>query len=498
MKRVVYGRDIKAVDRRTIEEIGIPSMVLMERAAYSCLPYLEDKEKILVVAGTGNNGADGIALARMLYLKGKQVEIFIVGSGSGSSEWQLQMQIVKNLGISFVTTPDFSAYDSIVDAIFGVGLSRAVTGVFAEVISEINAQKHQFILAIDMPSGIDSNTGAILGTAVHADQTVTFGSMKSGLLLYPGAEYGGTIAVEDIGFPEDAYQNLTNLMYYGLEDLYSVMPIRPAHSNKGDYGKVLVVAGSRDMSGACYLCAAAAYKSGAGIVRILTEVHNRTCLQEMLPEAILSTYDDTIDEAALQEALDWAGVIVAGPGLGQSQTAVTLVKAVLCAGKPTILDADGLNILAKHSELTELLHKQIVLTPHLGEMSRLCGKSIGEIQDTMLETVLTYAKNQQLTCVLKDAHTIAADWNQNVYINTDGNAGMAKGGSGDVLAGVLGAMAGNRTIGAMPEYSGNPLFTKVVLGVALHSKAGDAAAGELGTYAMTARDIIGHIKEILR
>ncbi len=498
MKRVVFGKEMKAVDAYTINQIGIPSLVLMERAAYSCVPFLKDRQRILVAVGCGNNGADGIALARMLWLHHQNAEIYVVGTGEGTPEWQTQKQIAENLGIPFVTNPDYSTYDSIVDAIFGVGLSRTVTGGFAEVIDRINASGVRQVLAVDLPSGIDSTTGAVLGTAVRADQTVTFGAMKTGLLLYPGAEYAGEIHVADIGFPECAYAGRTAPIYYDMEPISGLLPARPAHSNKGTYGKILIIAGSGHMGGACFLCADAAYRSGAGIVRILTHENNRLALQKQLPEAILSFYRDGVAETELQDALDWASVIVAGPGLGQNETAAVLVWNALKSGKPLILDADGLNILAARPEWKSLLHPQMILTPHLGEMARLTGTSIAQIQASVLETALAYAKENRVTCILKDAHTVVADWNQNLYLNAVSNPGMAKGGSGDVLAGILGAMAGNKALPVLQEFSDNPMFTPAVYGVCLHSQAGGLAAKESGEYSMNARDIIRSIKEIIR
>jgi NAD(P)H-hydrate epimerase len=495
MKRVVYGNQMQAVDHYTIKEIGIPSLVLMERAAYGCVESIEGK-RILVVCGTGNNGADGVALARMLYLKKKQVEIYVPVLKQGSTEWETQAEIASKIGVPFVTNPDFSSYDCIVDAIFGVGLAREITGDYAKVIHQINAAD-AYVVAVDVPSGVDSTTGQVLGVAVEADQTVTFGVAKTGLLLYPGASYAGDLKVCDIGFPEVAYKLAVTPLYYGIQDIHTYLPKRRADSHKGTYGRILIVAGSKDMPGACFLSASAAYASGGGIVRILTHEDHKSMMHTLLPEAIVSAYGDELNRIAIDSALAWADVIVAGPGLGQSALAEQLVELVLKTGKPTVLDADAINLLAGREVLRQLLHSEVVLTPHVGEMARLCQCTIKEVENHLIETAVTCGKTYGVTCVLKSSRTVVADDKGNVYINTAGNPGMAKGGSGDVLSGVLGAMLGNKCIQSMPQYQEALTFSKAVIGVVLHSMAGDVAAERRGTYGMLARDTIEGIREIM-
>lgn len=304
MRYLVTGSQMRAIDQDTIQNIGIPSLVLMERAAECVARKAEqlcDQKtlQILAICGVGNNGADGVAAARMLYLHGFDVLVVVVGNEAhATKEFEVQKGIAEKLEIPVVDWEHFlhgedeqKAGDcAIIDAVFGVGLSRDVEGTYAEVLDWINKAETEWVLAVDMPSGIHSDTGAVMGTAVKADVTVTFGYEKMGSALYPGRGYCGQTEVCDIGFPELSRKKAGAEQFtYDPEDLNRI-PARPAYSNKGTFGKVLVVAGSADMSGAAYLCAKAAYSMGAGLVKIMTPQENRQILQTLLPEAILSSY----------------------------------------------------------------------------------------------------------------------------------------------------------------------------------------------------------------
>lgn len=255
MKNIVTGTDMKKVDSYTINTIGIPSLVLMERAALSvaeivCKNQLKDK-KILVVAGVGNNGADGVAICRILHLKGYNTELYILGDISkASTEFKQQLSIAHNIGINIVG--DYNDADVIIDSIFGVGLSRNVEGVYKDVISKINKGRN-IVYSVDIPSGVSADTGKICGVAVKANCTVTFGSYKIGTVLYPGAEYCGQVVVADIGFPQEAYEQIEEQVKTATLEDFNFIPPRPNYSNKGTYGKILIIAGSKDISGAAVL-----------------------------------------------------------------------------------------------------------------------------------------------------------------------------------------------------------------------------------------------------
>ena len=319
MKNIVTGTDMKKVDSYTINTIGIPSLVLMERAALSvaeivCKNQLKDK-KILVVAGVGNNGADGVAICRILHLKGYNTELYILGDISkASTEFKQQLSIAHNIGINIVG--DYNDADVIIDSIFGVGLSRNVEGVYKDVILKINKGRN-FVYSVDIPSGVSADTGKICGVAVKANCTVTFGSYKIGTVLYPGAEYCGQVVVADIGFPQEAYEQIEEQVKTATLEDFNFIPPRPNYSNKGTYGKILIIAGSKDISGAAVLCAEAAFRVGAGLVRVFTAEQNRQIIQRLLPEAMVNTYDvHHFNMKSLEACLKWCDVVAIGPGIG--------------------------------------------------------------------------------------------------------------------------------------------------------------------------------------
>lgn len=502
MRRLVTGVQMKEIDRYAIEEVGIPSLVLMERAALSVVeemePQLQDGDRIFVACGTGNNGADGAAAARMLFLRGYDVTVVTAGRRENrTEEMRLQLSIDERLGIPVMEAEDFipGSYEVAVDALFGVGLSRKVEGTFRDLIGMMADMAPRLTVAVDIPSGIHSDTGKVLGTAVKADLTVTFGEEKLGLSLFPGRDYCGRVAVRDIGFPACPAERLpgTRFITFDKEDLKRI-PKRKRDSNKGTYGRVLVAAGSPGMGGAAYLSALAAYRTGAGLVKILTPAENAPILQTLLPEAILSVYDrtkaaDEPESFALQveKECGWADAVVLGPGLGREPWAVRLVQQVLLAAfVPIVLDADGLNIVAENPSLAEYFTENVIVTPHVGEMARLTGREIEEIKENPVETAMAYSEEHGVITVLKDAATVVVRKDEPVYINGSGCAAMAKAGSGDVLTGVL---AGLIAMG-MEENEA------AVLGVYLHGLAGEAAAEEFGEHSVLAENLADSLMQI--
>lgn len=496
MKEIVTCQQMKALDAQTIEEKKMPSCVLMERAALAVADEMErlltENERVLVVCGGGNNGGDGVAIARILYLRGIHAEIFLMEKEeSCTPETRRQIEIADSYGVPKVNNPGWSEYTTIVDAVFGVGLSRPIEGRCADIIREMNAARAKKV-AVDMPSGINGDNGMEMGIAFLADLTVTFAYRKRGLCFYPGRMYAGEVVVADVGIYRDPE---TESMAWHLEpeDL-NLLPPRNPRGNKGTFGKVLLVAGSPGMCGAVYLSAEAALRSGAGMVKIQTPQENRTPLQVLLPEAMISC--DFCEEEN-QRLLEWCDVLLIGPGLGTDPTSAKRAGWFLThgctAGKPVILDADGLNLLAAHSEWEEYLGNNVIVTPHIGEMSRLVKKSIGEIQNSMAETASAYARRTGTVCVLKDACTAIADSSGSLCLNILGNAGMATAGSGDALAGILAAVFCMYL--AKEDAPDNCL--KAALGVTLHALCGDAAAGKLGMRSMTARDIIRALSGVL-
>lgn len=500
MKKAVSCSLMKKLDQNTIQKMGIPSLVLMERAAVKTAEEIEKilknrktEEKILCVCGSGNNGGDGIAAARILFLHGYHSEIFLAGDPSHmTEETKQQYRIAQNYQVPVVNNPEWQEYTTIVDALFGVGLARPVKGRYADLIRDMNLASG-WKVSVDIPSGINGDTGEVMGTAFSADMTVTFAFRKAGLCLYPGRKFAGKTVTADIGIYEAAERMDP---CYLLEDSdIKELPKRSLEGNKGTFGKVLAVAGSSGMCGAAYFCAAAAVAAGAGMVKILTEKDNRIPLQMLLPEAIINCSEEPKE---WEKDLDWCDVLIIGPGLGKSERSRKILSWFLEHNqekRPVILDADGLNLLAENPGWRKVLGKHTVLTPHMGEMSRLTGKSIGELQDSREASALEYARASGSVCVLKDACTVTAGSDGTVWYNLSGNAGMATAGSGDVLAGVLAGM--------LCMYRGEALsvgeMTEIAaLGVFIHGRAGDLAAENKGMYGMKAGDLLLTIPEVLK
>ena len=521
MNYLLDAKQMKEIDTYSIQTVGIPSVVLMERAALAVSSVIISKVsktalkdmRVLCVCGYGNNGADGLAVARQLAEKGVSVTVMLVQSDSnqagktGTEEFELQKSILINIGVEFRNNVNFSEYNFIIDGIFGIGLSRDITGNYAAVINQINASKQnnpaQMIIAIDVPSGVNASNGQIMSVAVRADETITFGYHKIGLVRYPGASYAGKVTVSQIGFATQAIDRIQNKAITFTDDDLTLIPKRCADTNKGSFGKVLIIAGSEDMGGAACLSSLAAYRSGCGLVKVFTHQNNRNLVLGMVPEAIMCTYDSCDDAVEkLEDALDWASCVIIGPGIGTSKRSYDIVKHVIQYfiqfrkqdekwEVPLIMDADAINLVSAHTDLSELLDRKteikLILTPHMGEMSRLTGVKIQDLKMDSGRYAMELSKKFHAVCVLKDAVTAVSDGN-NLYYNMAGNCGMATAGSGDVLTGVIAGMLS----------SGLDAYHAACMGVYVHARAGDAAAEKLGTFSMKAKDIAEEIATVLQ
>lgn len=493
MKYILTGKQMRNADQFTINEIGIPSVVLMEKAAMGVAEVVKEHadqtKAILIVCGLGNNGGDGYAVARLLHLEGYKVSIFFLGKEeSRSEENKIQKKICEHYRIPVVEDIDDKEYSVIVDAVFGTGLSRNIEGYYAEVIESLN-QKNGLKIAVDISSGIHDSTGQILGVAFMADITVAIAYMKRGIVLQPGNGYSGKVEIVDIGIHNDAITDKNNLMFaYDKEDLVSLMPRRKKNSHKGSYGKVGLIVGSKGMSGAAYLSAKAAYLTGAGLVNIYTHEDNRAIMQSLVPEAIVTTYT-SFDEEKLKQFLEWSSVTVIGCGLGQSELSRQILEyTVKNTNETLVIDADGLNLLSEDISLLDTCRANVVLTPHMKEMTRLLNCDMKSLQENRIELLQKFVEEYPVTCVLKDARTVAAKQNESLYVNMSGNAAMAKGGSGDVLAGMIaGLLAQDKKV-----------YQMATLGAFLHGLAGDKAREYKGSYSVLATDIIYAVVEVLK
>lgn len=494
IQHLVTAEEMRRYERNTIEKVGIPALVLMERAALqslmevnSCLCNQNDGARTaLILAGVGNNGGDGLALARLLCDYNEcdityKVEVWLVGDPERATpEWKHQREILRNYPVEFRTKPSHREYTVMIDALFGVGLSREITGEHRRAVESFNEMKGCKV-ALDLPSGVDADTGRIWGCAPKVDRTVTFGFCKRGLMLYPGCEYAGKVWVADIGITERSFFGVCPDMFFCDEKTpANLLPERKRDGNKGTFGKVLLVAGSRNMAGAAVLSAKAAYRTGAGMVKVITPPENRIILQETVPEALLGTSED------LEKSLVWADVIALGPGIGKGEEALDCLEKVLnLSGKPLLVDADGLNLLAEYPQLMELIASQgfsgrsLVLTPHVGELSRLTGETVARLKENLPAWGGRLAKQLHAVVVAKDARTFICCQDQPICININGNSGMATAGTGDVMAGIIAGMLAQ----------GKEPFQAAAAGVRLHAMAGDCAAKLHGEHGCMAGDL---------
>lgn len=496
MRYVLDAKTAKEVDRYTIEEIGIPSLVLMERAALAVAKKTAEIAadfgrlvRICAVCGCGNNGADAVAAARILTSQGMNVDIIVVGNDErATKDFSKQIEIAANSSMSFRNVATIPEYDIVIDGIFGIGLGRAVEGEYAEIINLINTSKN-IVVSVDVPSGVCASTGNILGTAIKADATVTFGYNKIGLMLYPGKELAGEITVADIGFSVGALKNIPTAMYFTKEDVLGI-PERDAYSNKGTYGRCLCIAGNKEMSGAAYLCGASAYRTGVGLVEIFTSEKNETVIRNLLPEAIVTGYNDNNYLELLDNKIHRADTIILGPGLGRDSISTEIVEFVLEKVDTTlIIDADALNIISCNRDLLKKSRANIIITPHIGEMARLTGLSRKEIADDPIKIAKQFANEYNIICVIKDAATVAVqpEPKNRVYINSSGCGAMSKGGMGDVLTGVI---AGMLALKLEP-------FSATAMGIYVHGLAGELAAMDNNEHTIVASDLLQEFGKVL-
>ncbi len=492
----------RRLDSGTILGHGVPSLELMENAAMALAGEAERQARgssAAVFFGSGNNGGDGAAAARILAGKGWSVRAFFVGKREKlTPDCGEMVRRMENAGVCAET--DWSGAEAdeflrgcgvIIDALLGTGLNSAVRGAYADAIELINSLTAPVVSA-DIPSGVSADSGTVMGTAVRADATVTFGFPKIGLFVEPGCVYAGKLTVADIGILPDReiFSGCKTFAYTGGEARAAIPPRSPL-SHKGSYGKLLVIGGCVGYTGAPYLASQAAVHSGVGLVFLavpdsIYEIEAVKCTEAM-PFPLPSTKDGRIDGLAggtvrkISEKLEGCNVCLAGPGMGRGEESTTLIKYLLENYTCTlILDADGINALSGTIDILDRAACHVVLTPHEMEFRRLGG----DIGDNRLEAARDFARRYGCTLVLKGHRSITALTDGRCFVNTCGNSGMAKGGSGDVLSGITAALCAQLE----PEEA-------VPLAVYLHSRAGDLAAERYGEYSMTPGDIISLLPE---
>ena len=480
---LITSTQMRAIEDRAIKELMIPSLLLMENAAIATVKHIEG-QKAVVICGPGNNGGDGLAIARLLHVKGMDVQAVFVGDmKSLTGDALVNLNIARKMGLLSDKGIEnlLPSADTVIDALFGTGLRGPLAGEAAQVVEAINRCTAR-IVSVDIPSGVEADTGRVGSTAVRADTTITFGLAKVGLILYPGAEYAGEVVVEDISIPKDmlvpdgpAPEQLTAVS--------DQLPPRPDRSNKGTFGRVCVIAGSRDMPGAAVLCCKAAYKAGAGLVHACTAPEVAKTVQASAPEVITS------DIADVKEAVSSADVVALGPGLGRGPDIYAFVREILeSCKKPMVLDADALMAVAQDKSVLHKLQALCVITPHPGEMGALTGMSIPEVLDDLLGCASSFAQEYGVVTLLKDARTVIASPCGRMFINPTGTPALAKAGSGDVLTGVIAAFIAQ----------GLDALTAAAAGAYVHGRAGQMAAKDLSLYGVVASDVIEYVAKILR
>lgn len=510
MKYFISGRLASLIDFYSIKTIGIPSVVLMERASLAVAEEVIDSlnnkksydiftENILIVCGVGNNGADGLAISRILHLNGYKVKVMISGNiDKSTEEFRIQLEIIKKLnihifyvsGLAEINEVFNDRYSIIVDALFGIGLSRDIEGINYDLIKKIN-KADTFIISVDIPSGIDSNTGVIKNISIEANKTVTFGYAKVGHIVGQGKKYAGQLIVKDIGFcvpdnfkfnTEDIFEITDNLFEYLEKEDLKIIPKRNITSNKGSYKNVIIIGAGKNMSGAVALSANASYRSGCGIVKIYADSKNVDVLKTLVKEAIIEEYDK-IDFSKINSDKD---IIIIGPGLSVSEKSKELVEKVLDLNCKKIIDADALNIISENKILLEKFDENVVVTPHIKEMSRLIAKETSFVKDNILTVAKEFSLKYKCITVIKDATSVISSGYNVSRINITGNSGMSKGGSGDVLTGIIAGMLSQ----------GMNMFDAATVAVFIHGMAGDIASKKLSEYSMIASDIVDNLPEV--
>jgi NAD(P)H-hydrate epimerase len=507
--RVLNAAQMRDADRQTIEDIGIPSMVLMENAGRQVVAALEaayedlSEKHIAVLCGPGNNGGDGFVVARTLYHRGVDVSVFVIATLAAiKGDARLNVEILGRLGLNVVEISDEQAWDLhfseisqcdlIVDAIFGTGLKSPLSGMMETVAADVNASAIP-VVAIDLPSGLSADRAEPIGECLHAAMTVTLAAPKLPLVLPPGEAQAGSIVVADIGIPPEVIDSLAGprLELLTREAMREIVQPRESDSHKGDFGHVLIVAGSRGKTGAAHLAAVGALRSGAGLVSVATPRSSQTIVAAMGAEYMTVPLEETpegrVAVGAVQSILDLEqDVIAVGPGLGTGADVRIFVQDLVEKSEtPLVLDADALNVLAFDPDLlqTNAGSRPIIITPHPGEMARLINTTVDKVQASRLDVAREFAVQHQIYVVLKGYRTLIATPDGNVFINPLGNPGMATGGTGDVLTGVLAAW--------LAQLLDAEAACKIA--VYLHALAGDLSEADEGEVAMTAGDLAAHL-----
>jgi hydroxyethylthiazole kinase-like uncharacterized protein yjeF len=500
--KVLTAEAMRAAERLAMENFGVPGLTLMEAAGRNCAEVIlsefgrEMGRMAVVIAGKGNNGGDGYVIARYLGERGWKVRVFVLARQEEiGGDAKTNLDILAKDMVTFCPTPGdlashtdlFRNADIFVDALFGIGLRSEITGVHADAIRVINNSPGR-VVAVDIPSGVDSSTGKILGIAVHADLTVTFAFAKAGHILYPGAEYAGCLKIVEIGLPEEVVNSTEGFEFLDLTAVRPLVRRRERNSHKGDYGHCLILAGSTGKTGAASLAANSAVRTGSGLVTLAVPASLNPVMEAKTTEAMTLPLEDFGNgwlsgdlSVRVESSIEGKDSVAVGPGIGRNPDTALLVRRLVESVEiPMVVDADGLNAVSE--DVSVLLRKKsgdVILTPHPGEMSRLSGVSIVDIETDRIAAATRFAEKFGVYLILKGARTVIVAPDGRVAINGSGNPGMASGGMGDVLTGIVVSLLGQRY----------PAFDACILGVFLHGLAADLVAEEKGETGISATDV---------
>ena len=473
----------KLIDRYAIDNLKIPSIVLMENAAIDFVNEIDEKlDNFLIVCGKGNNGGDGYAIARQLWSKGKKVKIFGVSFENLSCDCKINYDICKNIEIGMSDNIEklktwILQSDCIIEGIFGTGLNSEVKGVYKKIIEIVNEYSNQKeVYSIDIPSGISGDNGEIMGTCIKADKTISFVTYKKAFLNTKNSKYFGKIVIKNIGLNQKFFKNLINEYYLTKLDIKNLHKARNVNSHKGDFGKVLIYAGSKEFSGASVLASNSCVRAGAGLVTLLTSenILKNNILSEVMHLNINSSR--TISENDFKNELQKiennilnSDVIAIGPGIGKTEKSLTILEKLLNYEKNNknktinlVLDADALNLISENPKLFEKIENRAVLTPHIVEFSRISGLSPEDILSDKFTKGKEFAKKYKVILLLKGKNTIITDGNK-LFVNSTGNSHMANGGMGDCLTGIITSLVAQ-------NYN---LIESACIGAFLHGYIGD-------------------------
>jgi NAD(P)H-hydrate epimerase len=509
--KLVTSESMRAIDNECINNVGIPGLKLMENAGVGTARFIERQigplpdKRVTVVCGKGNNGGDGFVIARELKAKGAAVGVYLAGHRDDvGGDARANLDRLGREGVAELTDGRSIAHlvegmtksDVVVDAVFGTGFVGVPRGLSGTVIGQINLCGRP-VLAVDVPSGLNATTGVAEGECVRATWTCTMGLPKTGFYLRPGKAYVGEVFVVDIGVPPAVIDGMglrENVLT--PEEAADLLPDRPPDAHKGTFGKIVVIAGSVGYTGAAALTAESALRSGAGLVTLGTPASLNDVLEAKLTEVITRPLAESESRSvsadalpAVREMLADADALALGPGLSRDPGTQELVRAIVSeVDLPCVVDADGLNALSPEAVGGRNGTAPLVLTPHPGEMARLTGRTAADVQGRRSEAAREVAERARATVVLKGDATVAADPDGQIYINPTGNSGLASGGTGDVLTGVVVALLGR----------GLPGLLAGALGAYVHGVAGDAAAADVGEISMTAGDVLARLPEAFR